>query len=159
MSDAASKRRVKDVLSKDLVAVSADDTLHDAIELMTENRVTSLPVLNGQGKCIGVLSAADLIELSRELQDELRDYGREKNISHEWVLDKLDEHDMTRRTVSEVMTREVATISHEKRLTDAASAMLRHRVHHLPVVDGDGKMLGIISTMDLLSVLAESAGG
>jgi CBS domain-containing protein len=49
------------------------------------------------------------------------------------------------------MTSPVASIGPEATLVDAARAMLRHRVHHLPVVDDEQRLVGIVSTMDLLS--------
>jgi len=56
--------RVKDVLSKEVVTVAADDTLQTALELMTESWLTALPVIDSQGRCAGILSASDIVEIA-----------------------------------------------------------------------------------------------
>lgn len=151
------QRRVKEILTQELVTVEADDSLHDALELMAENRVTALPVLDHKGRCVGILSASDFVELIRDLDDEMRDLGRVEELSHQWILDRFDKHDLTARLVSEFMTLNVATITSEQTLAEAAREMLRHKVHRLPVVKKDGTLLGIVSTMDLLGGFVEGA--
>ena len=149
--------RVSDVLKKDVVTVSADDTLQTALELMAENHLTALPVVDGRDHCAGILSASDIVEIARTLNEEMHDLGRGDEESYEWLRDNLADHDMARHTVDEYMTDHVATVSADVALTEAASEMLRHRVHRLPVVDKKGKLRGIISTMDVLTAFVEGA--
>ena len=148
-------RKVKEILTQDLVAINASDTLHDALSLMAENRVTALPVTDSKGHCVGILSASDFVEFTRDLDDELNDLGRVGEVSTQWLFDTLDKHDLARRTVAEVMTRDVETITSEYSVIEAARDMLRHRVHRLPVVDERGILLGIVSTMDILAGFVE----
>ena len=147
--------RVSDVLSKNVVTVSADDTLQTALELMAENRVTALPVIDGQGRCTGILSASDIVDITRSINEDMHDVGGGDEASYQWLRDNLAEHDMARRLVNEFMTDNVATVTGERSLPDAAAEMLRSRVHRLPVVDKQGKLLGIISTMDILTAFVE----
>ena len=77
--------------------------------------------------------------------------------SHQWFIEKIAEHDLGRRKVSELMTDTVATVGPDTSLTDAAREMLRDRVHRLPVVDEKQRLLGIVSTMDLLGAFADGA--
>jgi CBS domain-containing protein len=149
--------RVRDVLSKDVVTIDANDTLQTALELMTESRLTALPVIDNQKRCAGVLSASDIVEITRNINEEMWDLGRGDEASYEWLRDNLAEHDMARRSVEEFMTDNVATVTPEQTLHEAAREMLRHRVHRLPVVDKNGKLLGIISTMDVLAAFVEGA--
>lgn len=149
--------RVIDVLSKNVVTVSADDTLQTALELMSENRLTALPVIDGWGHCAGILSASDIVEITRNINEEIYDLGRGDEASYQWLRDNLAEHDMARRIVDEFMTENLATVTAERSLPEAAAEMLRHRVHRLPVVDKEGKLLGIISTMDILTAFVEGA--
>jgi CBS domain-containing protein len=149
--------RVSDVLSKDVVVIGADDTLQKALELMAENRLNALPVLDSQEHCVGILSASDLVELTRDLNEELRDLGRVNEVSYHWLLENLEEHDMTRRTVGEFMTRNVTTVTAQNTLAEAARQMLQHRVHRLPVVDDNGRLRGILSGMDILAAFVAGA--
>jgi CBS domain-containing protein len=149
--------RVKDVVKKDVVALAADDTLQTALELMAENRLTALPVLDNHGRCEGILSASDIVEVTRDVNNELRDLGRVDEVSYQWLLENMEEHDMARHTVGEFMTRNVATVRAENTLVEAAREMLRHRIHRLPVLDRKEKVQGIISTMDIMTAFVNGA--
>lgn len=151
------QRRVKDVFSRDIVCVQSKGTVREALALMVENRVATLPVVDKRGNCQGVLSATDVVELAQELDEGLRDFGRSQVESQQWLLDKLAEHDMERRSVQDVMTSTVATVGLEMPLAVAAREMLRHRVHRLPVVDHQQHLVGIISTIDILTAFADGA--
>ena len=151
------KQRVKDVMSKDVVAIDAIDTVHEALVRMVENRVSALPVIDSRSVCVGVISATDLIELTRELDEEFGGLERIGQVSHQWFLDTLVERDMDRRKVEELMTSNVATTAPDAPLVDAAREMLRQHVHRLPVVDANGRLVGIISTMDVLKAFANGA--
>jgi CBS domain-containing protein len=157
MSKDPYRRRVKDVLSRDIVTIHADGSVHEALTLMVENRVSALPVVDRCGTCQGIVSTTDLVDLTLELEDELHDLGRTSDESHQRLLDKLSDHDMDRRNVQDIMTSTVSTVNAETMLAHAAREMLRHRVHRLPVVDGNDKLLGIVSTMDILRAFAEGA--
>jgi CBS domain-containing protein len=151
------RMQAKEVLKREVVTISADDTLQTALELMADNRLTALPVLDHQGGCEGILSAADIVEAARDITDELHDLGRVDEVSYQWLRDSLAEHDLARHTVGEFMTRNVATVVPEATLPAVAHEMVQHRVHRLPVVDKKGKLLGIISTMDVLAAFVEGA--
>ncbi len=150
------KRRVKDVLSKDVVSVSSGDSVHEALELMVQNRVSALPVIDARDKCIGVLSTSDFVTLACELDEELNT-ARSSDVTHQWLIDHLADHDMGRRRIEELMTETVESISPEATLVQASREMLRHRVHRLPVLDAKGRLLGVISTMDILQAFVETA--
>ncbi len=151
------KRRVKHVMSKVVVSASANDTLHEALALMDENRLSTLPVVDQRDRCVGIISATDLVELTRDLEQEISDLGRVSDVSRQWLLEKLTEHDLGKQTLASRMTSSVMSIQPEATLVAAASEMLRHRVHHLPVLDEHGHLLGILSTMDVLSAFVEGA--
>ncbi len=145
--------RVKDAMTTVIISVEPDDTIHDALSLMAEYRVTVLPVTDGRNRCVGILSTSDLIDPTREVEEELTDVERVSEHSRQWLFDRLTQEHMGQRTVSELMTGAVVAVDRETPILTAAGEMLRHRVHHLPVVDDKQKILGIVSTMDVLSVL------
>lgn len=151
------RRRVADVLSKDIVSIPANGTVRDALALMVENRVSALPVVDKRGSCQGILSATDVVELALELDEDLRDVGRSHDESQRWILQRLSEHDMDQRNVQEVMTTAVTTVPLDAPLYSAAREMLRHRVHRLPVVDTQERLVGIVSTMDILAAFVDGS--
>jgi CBS domain-containing protein len=106
-------------------SVRPTDTAHAALVAMADHRVGFLAVLDGQ-RLAGVISERDytrkLIPLGRSAQDTL---------------------------VSELMTREVVTVTLAHHVRDCISLMDRHGIRHLPVVDGS-RIMGVISVRDLL---------
>jgi CBS domain-containing protein len=146
--------RVKDVMSKHVVAVNPSDSLHEALDLICENRVSALPVVDGHGHCVGILTTSDLIDLTHELDDELQNLGRVNDSKPQWLIEQLAKALGSER-VSEQMTPDVASVHPEASVPEAAALMLRNRVHHLPVVDKGNRLQGIVSTMDILGVVAE----
>jgi len=150
------KRRVKDVMSKEVVYVHHMDNVHEALVLMSENRVSALPVIDRHSRCVGMLSTSDLVDITREMDDDLEDLDEADTIGREWLLEKIKDG-MGHQQVNEVMTRDVASVGPESLLTQAAHEMRRHRVHRLPVIDEHGKLLGILSTMDVIDAFVEGA--
>lgn len=149
-------RRVKDIMSRDVVTLNAGDSVHEALSLMGENRVSALPVVNSHNVCIGILSTSDLVDMTRDVDDDLYHLDMVDPTSRRFLLDKLA-HSMGSETVQSFMSEGVATIDMEATIGKATREMLRNRVHHLPVVDGRDHVIGIISTMDILAEFADGA--
>ena len=143
--------RVKDVMSKHVVAVDFGDTARGSLALMVENRVSSLPVLDGRHRCVGVLSATDLVDLVHEMDDEMSRWDEWSEPSSQRLVGQRVGQGLDRRTVDELMTHTVAAVVPETPLAETAHEMLRHRVHRLPVLDEQQRILGIVSTMDILT--------
>ncbi len=144
--------RTREIMNRDVVTVFPDDSIHEALVLLVENRVSAVPVVDRRGRCIGMLSTTDMIDLTRELDDELCRMDESDVISRVWMMNLLGDGIGNER-VDSVMTERVASVHVEASVQDATRIVLRNRVHRLPVVDEDGKVVGIISTMDLLNSL------
>jgi CBS domain-containing protein len=149
-------RRVRDVMVTHIVAVNPGDPVSDALKLMVENRVSALPVVDGHDRCVGVVSATDLLQIAQQLGGELESLNTSEGLEHELLIEKLERTGFSNQTVNEVMSRTVVIVQPESTLVAAAAAMLHNRVHRLAVTDDKGKLLGLISTMDIIRALAES---
>jgi CBS domain-containing protein len=150
------KRRVKDVMSRDVVTINAGDTVHEALSLMGENRVSALPVIDAHNHCVGILSTSDLVDMTRDVDDDLYHLDMVDPTSRRFLLDKLA-HSMGNEAVQSFMSEVVTTIDEATTIGKATREMLRSRVHHLPVVDANDHLIGIISTMDILAEFADGA--
>ncbi len=143
--------RVKDLMVRDVVSVQPEDSLNEAVALMFENRVTAVPVVDKRRRCKGILSTTDLIALFRTVAagqvepDELNQFTEDLADASQRGLR------LGNRTVSEVMTADVMTVTLEDTILTAAREILRNRVHRLVVVDAQQRVIGILSTMDLLA--------
>ena len=150
------KRRVKDIMSRDVVTISAADTIHEALTLMGENRVSALPVVDRNNHCVGILSTSDLVDMTRDVDDDVYQLDLVDPTSQRFLLDKLA-HSMGSETVQSFMSEAVATVDAETTIGRATQEMLRNQVHHLPIVDVHDHLIGIVSTMDILAELADAA--
>ena len=155
MNDIYSKR-VKDVMSRDVVSVHADENLHTALELMAENRIAALPVVDRRDHCVGILSTSDLVDVARGVDDNLEQLNQTDGIARGWMVDELVDSLGHEKIVS-LMSERVATVGQETLLANAAREMLRNRVHRLPVLDQSERLVGIVSTRDLLEAFASGA--
>jgi CBS-domain-containing membrane protein len=141
--------KVRDIMTTDPVRVTGDTGLREAARLMVRHRVSGLPVVDGAGKLVGIVSEGDFIrqEASRErphgvsLLDALFGEGELEPVGAE--------------TVGEVMTRSVVTITPEASIGEAARVMGRRNVKRLPVVDLVGELVGIISRADVVGAFTK----
>ena len=150
------EKRVKEVMSRDLVTVDAHESVHEAIQLMSENKVAALPVVDRQGKCIGFLSSSDLVEVAREVDAGLSELEGSDQTMWGAYLDKLGDHVGHQRVV-DLMSESIVAIDPNAPLFDAASKMLREHVHRLPVLESNGQLVGIVSMTDILRAFVDSA--
>src|SRR5690606_5815905 len=133
--------KVRDLMTTEVVSVSESTSLKEAAQLMASHGVSGLPVVS-EGKVVGVVSEADFVE-------------RSSTRSRASLVELLFSRGERRReadTVGEVMTRDVVTIGPDTNHADAARLMRRKRVKRLPVVDDDGRLIGIVSRADILGV-------
>jgi CBS domain-containing protein len=126
-------------------AVAHEDTGFAAmVDLMAGNRVDMLPVVDGDGKVLGVVSSTDLLAKESVL---LRPNGVSA------LLRRNAERVKSRGTTAGgLMSSPAITVTPDSDVTRAARLMADHRVHCLPVVDHAGKLVGVVSRADVLRV-------
>jgi CBS domain-containing protein len=147
--------RARDVMQSDLVCVRASDPLDEVERVLADARVSGVPVLDDEGQMLGVLSTKDLVRRHAEDAELPEDLGFQDS-----VLDAEDTEPVAyRRSIrgascaGDVMTTDVASIGPETSLVETARVMVTREVHRLMVVDR-GRLVGIVSTMDVLRPIA-----
>ena len=141
---------VRDVMTTRVVAVRKDASFKDIAALLAEHRVSAFPVVDDEGKVIGVVSEADL--LSREALVATLG-GQAVRLSRSAVA--LDPGEFTKAaavTAADLMTKPPVVVTPDEPVTSAARLMYHGRVKRLPVVGENGQLVGIISRADVLSV-------
>ncbi|MER5204212.1 CBS domain-containing protein [Streptomyces sp. NPDC002825] len=135
---------VADVMTKKVVAVLPRADFKEIVTTMQRWRVTAVPVVEGEGRVIGVVSEADLL-----LKEEFHEHRL-------GLIEQMRRPDATAkagsRRAEDLMTSPAVTVTSEASLAQAARLMAAHRVKRLPVVDGHGAIQGIVSRSDLLKV-------
>jgi len=142
--------QVADVMSKAVVTVMPGHSVKHAAQIMLDHQVSGLPVVDGDGKLVGILTEGDLLRrvefglpstqskwaIVTSSGGSARDYVK----SHSW-------------RVGDVMTKPVATIGETASLADVATLFSSKGIKRLPVLR-NGEIVGIVSRADLLRVVA-----
>jgi CBS domain-containing protein len=149
------KTPLKDVCSSDVVFVNPQDTLREALAVMVENRVSALPVVDARQQCIGIISVTDLLGVTKDLSDELNALSDAGGLDHDALIERLEHTDLLTEPVQGWMSTDPVSIGIDNSIQHAAQLMLRNRVHRLIVHDDRQRMVGVVSTMDLLAAFAE----
>lgn len=134
---------VRDRMSKHPITVTADVPIDEALKVMRENKVRRLPVIDRDGRLVGIVSEMDLLYASPSPATSLSVYE----------IHYL----MARITVQDVMTKEVISIEEDTPLEEAARIMVDNKIGGLPVVR-DGVLVGIITETDLFKIFLELLG-
>lgn len=136
-------RRVSEVMESEIVTLAASDRLDLADDVMRLGRVRHIPVLD-DGRVVGVVTHRDLLaaSLSKALSF---DPGQRRTFMH-----SID--------VGEVMSRDVVTVAPDATLSEAASLLIGRRIGCLPVVKGDGALVGLVTETDLLRAAFQPEG-
>src|SRR5215471_4178273 len=131
--------RVRDVMTTSVVTVDRITPYKEIARLLTEHRISGMPVLTMGRHVAGVVTEADLLA------------ARARNTGGRWHwLTGRKEHQGL--VASQLMTAPAITTHPDASLTAAAGLMSAHHLRRLPVVDPDGMLLGVVSRRDLLSV-------
>ena len=142
--------RVTDLMTRNCISVLPSTTLADAARIMLANHVTGLPVLDTDGKLVGIVSEGDLLrraELGTDGQpvNWLKAFLIPSSVAEDYVVTHS-------RHVSGVMTHNPVSVTPATELNEVAELMLRKHIKRLPVLD-EGKLVGVISRTDLLRAL------
>ncbi len=132
---------VRSVMTSPVVAVTPDAPFKEITRTLAEYRISAVPVIDGTGRLAGVVSEADLIR-----KEEMRG-------GFEQVLDathRVRSRKAVAGTAARLMTSPVITIGADASVEDAASKLGRADVRRLFVVEGDGRLIGVLSRADVL---------
>lgn len=134
---------VKDWMSKAVITVDEDDSMHDAAKLFKEHKIRMLPVMK-KGKVVGVLTDRDLKRASPSDATSLE--------MHELIFLML------KIKVKDIMTKQPVTVPFDFTVEETAEILLNHKISGVPVVDHSGQVVGTITTTDLFKVLISLTG-
>lgn len=138
------KTTVREVMTKDVAAVPGHAGYKQIVTQLRQHRVSAFPVLDVANRVVGVVSEADL--LYKQAAPRLPN----GTIRLAWLLRQPSKASAT--TAAELMTKPAVTISPSATVTEAAQLMQALRIKRLPVVDEEGRLAGIVSRADVLSV-------
>ena len=147
-------KHVSEVMTRKVITLKDTMPVAEAWETMLKHLLKALPVVNARGDVVGILTDEDLLERA-DLEQHL-------SIAERLDKESLQEEFATLRKsplkVADVMTSPAITILGNEPLSTAASRMAEHGIKRLPVLDESGKLIGLLSRVDVLKqVISEEA--
>ena len=147
--------RAMDVMTTNVITVGPNTSVQEVATLLSERGISGVPVVDAQDRVVGIVSEGDLLHRVET--------GTERRVQRRrsWWLDRIgSDEDLARdyvkshgRTVKDVMTREVISVTDTTELADIATLLETKMIKRVPVVR-DGKLVGIVSRANLVRALA-----
>jgi CBS domain-containing membrane protein len=144
--------RCRDVMSTDLVTVEFGDALQDAWTLLRERRIKALPVVDKARRVVGVVTLADFMRHA------------DLDFHHGWVerlrsflTPSPTPYASKPETVGQIMVRQVRVASADRPLSELVPLFADTGHHHIPIIDGEKRLVGIITQSDVVAALCRAA--
>ena len=142
-----------DVMTTNVISVAADTSIREVARILHVNRISAVPVVDGEDRVLGMLSEGDLIRRGRPGADG----------GGSWWLESFAEGRPIPRepgglVARDVMTRRIYRVTEDTRLEQIAALLAEHGIKRVPV-ERDGKLVGLVSRANLIHGLASGASG
>ena len=151
----------KDIMNRDVLSVGPDWSVSQLADFLLTNSISGVPVISEDNKLMGVVSMTDLVrhtslpavDTCTDFKDECYIHPHEKQISPDEIESShIDAQSLV--SVRDIMTPVTFNVNEYTRIQDVADAMLRGQIHRV-FVTRDETLVGIITTMDLLSAVRD----
>ncbi len=143
----ARRVHVGEVMTKEVIAVKKEDDIHEAARLLSENRVSGLPVVDVGNLVIGVISEADILSTTG-----MREGHTFKDILRHVLGEPLPER-RRGNAVGDIMSSPAITTRADADISEVARILDDKRIKRLPVVDEGNRLIGIISRADIVRAM------
>jgi len=151
--------KARDIMTREVVTVTEQNTLQDVVELLSKHRFGGLPVVDENYRLKGVISVTDIVHYSEKI-----DVVPLVNLSG-WVSPYADtnslfylrkgEDALNYTMVGDIMRRKVFTAKEDQPLNEVARLMKRRRINRVPIVDHDHILVGIVTRSDIVQGISQ----
>jgi CBS domain-containing protein len=147
--------KVREIMQSDVITAKPDTTVGELADILAQNKISGVPVVDDQGRVLGMVSEADIILQDADLHFPYYIQFLESVIYLQSVR-KFEERFRKAfgSKVTEVMSEEVVAISPDASVREAATIMADRNINRLPVTEG-GKLVGIVTRGDIVRAIAE----
>jgi CBS domain-containing protein len=148
--------KVRDIMQTAVIKVGPETTVRELAEVLAEHKISGVPVVDDEGRVIGVVSEADIIFQDADLHFPYYLQFLD-SVIYVQSISKFEARfrKMFGTKAADIMTREVVTISPDASVYDAAALMTDRKVNRVPVTE-DNKLVGILTRADIVGAIAQS---
>lgn len=144
---------LKDIMTKNVLTLSPNDSLEDAAKLLVENKISGAPVIDAFNNVIGVLTEGDLVKQQKPLTKPLYLMFLDSSFPLNFKTINEELEAMTAITVAQLMSKEVVSLHEYDEISNAAELMLKKNINRLPIINDDGQLLGIVTRHDVIKAM------
>jgi CBS domain-containing protein len=155
-----------DLMNPEVLTVSDDMTVEELASFLMDNEITGAPVVDREGRLVGVVSVVDLADMAAGGDDDDGSWdgpgqadffarGWEEELPEDAREDLELDEEAGEVLVGEIMNPEIYSVPEDATVSEVAMTMLKNHVHRILVIE-EGRAVGIITTSDLLGLLVES---
>ena len=149
-----SEAAVADIMERDVISVHPETGVQELAKLMHERHIGGAPVVDGDGRLVGIVTDGDLIAEEADIHApaQIDIFGA---IVYLGSFHKYEERlrKAVGASVGDVMTTKVHTVHPGDDVRKAATLMRDHKINRVPVVDEDGKLVGLVTRTDIVHSL------
>jgi CBS domain-containing membrane protein len=145
----AGQMRCSEAMTPEPVAVSFGTPLHEAWSLLRHHGIKALPVLDRARRIVGIVTLSDFI---REARIDPRPHWAQR--LRDWLRPTPTVHSDKAEAVGQIMTRQVRVVSSDRPIGDLLPLFASTGHHHVPVIDAEQRLVGIITQSDVVRALA-----
>lgn len=164
MENSLNRLTASEVMKTDVVTAAPDDSLQEAMALMIENHVTGLPILDNKSRCVGIISATDILRFEQDHSEETttananlaRHFDPETSRWEDVRVTSFALEEFADIPVSELMTRDIISVRPRATIKTVAQKIVDEEVHRVLVLDSKQYLLGVISAVDFVQLVANS---
>ncbi|MCL4303664.1 MAG: DUF190 domain-containing protein [Anaerolineae bacterium] len=146
--------RVGEIMMTTVPTVHVDAALTKIVDLVVSHTQRRVVVIDEQRRVVGIITDGDLIK--RATADERS--GIIRSLTRRLPLGQAESFQLSQRTAAEVMTGQVVTVRPETSLLEALRLLLEYKIKRLPVVDGEGRLVGLVGRGGILQALGQAPG-
>ncbi|MGL5077109.1 MAG: CBS domain-containing protein [Waterburya sp.] len=148
-------KTVAEIMTADPITVSPETSLQEAIRILVEKKISGLPVVNSEGKLVGIISETDLTWQATGVDTPPYIMFLDSVIYLQNPAKHNQEiHKALGQTVKEAMSDRPVTIKGTQLVREAARIMHEKKIRRLPVVDEQSQLIGIITQGDVIRMMA-----
>ena len=146
--------KARDIMTSEVITVDGEKSVKDLAKILAEKKISGVPVVDGQGKIIGIVTESDLIDSAKKVHipTVMRLFDSFVFLESPERMEK-DLKKMAASTVKDICNKEVITVTPMTPLDEIATLMSEKKVHTLPVLE-KGKLVGVIGKTDIIRSLA-----
>ncbi len=141
-----------EIMTRDVITVKEDMDLYEAGKMLIKNKISGMPVVNGEGRVIGIITNADVLTMAEMPRGHVFN-----DVVMRYVLNKPTPQHRKGSKVRDIMSKAVITVSPGTTVRKIAELLDKKRIKRVPVIDEENRLVGIVSRGDIVRVVCEDS--